>query len=398
MEGNITVASLPGQGSTFTFTARFHRGRAGDVPHDAESGPVDVTMLRGLRVLVAEDQPINQEVFREMLEQVGVCVTFAGDGVEAVAAVVEAAAGFDAVLMDIQMPNLDGRQAARRIRDLWSADQLPIIALTAHAGEEERDRCRAAGMNDHLVKPVKPEQIYACLLKWVRPGAGSDAAPALSCDHQTPHGDLPESLPGFDVAEGLAALRGNTVLYRRLILEFARTHGEDAAGICAALTMGNLDQATKMAHALRGLAGNLKARQVQRLADELEADLVHGRRDTADRLLPRLTEVLAEITAAALLLTPDTQPPEHNGPLREPDPAAVSPLLEELIPLLKQNRMTALEVMAQVGERLAGTILETESVFLAEAVERLDFTTAQDRAKTVQRRLAEITDQHPQER
>jgi PAS domain S-box-containing protein len=398
MGGNITVASIPGQGSTFTFTVRCHRGRAGDVPHEAESGPVDVTMLRGLRVLVVEDQPINQEVFREMLEQVGVSVTLAGDGVEAVAIVAEASAGFDAVLMDIQMPNLDGRQAARQIRERWSADHLPIIALTAHAGEEERDHCRAAGMNDHLVKPVNPEQIYACLLKWIRPGAGSDAAPALPCDHQTPCGDLPEILPGLDVAEGLAALRGNTVLYRRLIREFARTHGEDAASICAALTTGNLAQATKMAHALRGVAGNLKARQVQRLADELEAALAHDQRDTADRLLPRLAEALAEIQAAALLLTPEEHSREQSVPLRAPDPAEVTPLLEELIPLLQQSLMSAQEVMTQVSEHLAGTEVETEAILLAEAVDRLDYASALEMAQALSHRLNELAAQHPQQR
>ena len=389
MGGNITVASMPGQGSIFTFTVRCHRGRAGDVPHEAESGPVDVTMLRGLRVLVAEDQPINQEVFREMLEQVGISVTLAGDGVEAVAIVAKASAGFDAVLMDIQMPNLDGCQAARRIRERWSANQLPIIALTAHAGEEERDHSRAADMNDHLIKPVNPEQLYSCLLKWVRLGAGSDAAPALPVDHQTPHGDLPESLPGFAVAEGLAALRGNTVLYRRLIREFARTHGEDAAGIRAALSAENLDQARTMAHAIRGVAGNLKARQVQRLADELEAALEHDRRDTADRLLPRLSEALAEIQAAALLLTPEDHPREQSRPLRTPDSAAVSPFLDQLIPLLRQNQLTALEVMDQVAVCLAGTILETESALLAEAVERLDFASAVELAQSLLR-LIEI--------
>jgi CheY-like chemotaxis protein len=120
-------------------------------------------------VLVAEDQCINQQVIREVLEQVGVIVTLVGDGQEAVTAVVAAPAGFDVVLMDLQMPKLDGYQATRLIRSRLSADQLPIIALTADAAEEERTRCRVAGMNDHLVKPWMPDQLYACLMRWVQP-------------------------------------------------------------------------------------------------------------------------------------------------------------------------------------------------------------------------------------
>ena len=155
-----------------------------------------------------------------------------------------------------------------------------------------------------------------------------------------------------------------------MIHEFNRTHGEDAAGIGEALTADNRDQATKMAHALRGLAGNLAAFSAYRLATELEATLKHDHLDTVDELLSRLTAALAEIKAAALLLTTDAQSPERSGPLRAPDPAEVLPLLEELIPMLQLNRMTALEVMTQVGERLAGTILEIEAILLAEAVDR----------------------------
>jgi PAS domain S-box-containing protein len=169
MGGTIEVASAPGQRSIVTFTTCFLRSSAGDIRAEPALSRPDVTVLRGCRVLVAEDQCINQQVIREVLEQVGVIVTLVGDGQEAVTAVVAAPAGFDVVLMDLQMPKLDGYQATRLIRSRLSADQLPIIALTADAAEEERTRCRVAGMNDHLVKPWMPDQLYACLMRWVQP-------------------------------------------------------------------------------------------------------------------------------------------------------------------------------------------------------------------------------------
>jgi PAS domain S-box-containing protein len=169
MGGTVEVASAPGQGSIVTFTACFLRSSAGDVRAEPALSRTDITVLRGCRVLVAEDQCINQQIIREVLEQVGVIVTLVGDGQEAVTAVAAAPAGFDVVLMDLQMPKLDGCQATRLIRARLSADQLPIIALTADAAEEERTRCRVAGMNDHLVKPWMPDQLYACLMRWVQP-------------------------------------------------------------------------------------------------------------------------------------------------------------------------------------------------------------------------------------
>ena len=175
MGGNIEVTSEPGQGSTFTFTARFHRGKVVDVLPESAQSPYGRTALRGCRVLVAEDQPINQQVIREVLQQVGVIVTLAADGREALQAVTGEKGRFDAVLMDIQMPNLDGHQATRLIREQLSAERLPIIALTAHAQVEEQERCRAVGMNDLLIKPVTPDRLYSCLLKWVRPASGQGA-------------------------------------------------------------------------------------------------------------------------------------------------------------------------------------------------------------------------------
>jgi PAS domain S-box-containing protein len=383
MGGSITVASVPKRGSTFTFTASFSRGRAAEVLLQPVLNTGAVTALRGCRVLVAEDQPINQQVVCEVLEQVGVIVTLVADGREAVAAVVEASTGFDAVLMDIQMPNLDGYQATRLLREHLSADRLPIIAMTAHAQVEERDRCRVAGMNDHLVKPVKPDHLYACLLQWVRPPTGQDAVPALPCNRPAPQVDLPESLPGFDLDLGLELLAGNRAAYRRFICDFARNRQGIGDEMRTALAADDLKRTGFLAHTLRGVAGNLAATALQAAARELEGACAQGLAEQAGRLLPVVEERLAEVLAGVATLG-EPHPPVLKAQVKEFDLDRALLLVRELAVMARQHNLAAMEHSEELSHLLAGTGLAVSADALAESVGRLDFRTAV-------RQLAELT-------
>jgi PAS domain S-box-containing protein len=374
MGGSIEVTSVPGQGSAFTFNACFHRGIALDIPPDPVPRQTTTTALLGCRVLVAEDHHINQQVIREVLEQVGAIVTLVGDGWEAVAAVVEADPGFDAVLMDLQMPNLDGYQATRLLREQMPADRLPIIAMTAHAQVAERECVRAAGMNDHLVKPVKPDRLYACLLKWVRPAAGQDATPALPCDRQAWPEDLPDHLPGLDPVRGLELLSGNTHTYRRLIIDFARNRQEMVREIRTALAESDLKRAGFLAHTLRGVAGNLAATSLQAAACDLEAACVQGLPEQAGLLLPVVEARLAEIIATAETLAGQSPVRETAAKAFDPDRALV--LVRELAVMARQHNMSAMERSEELSLLLAGTGLAMMASVLAETVEQLDFRTA----------------------
>ncbi len=218
MGGDIAVKSRPGHGSTFSFTARFGRvNKAGTeavmatrARRDNESEVDDQASagLAGAYVLVADDNDINQQVAREILEGVGVRVDLAGDGETAVRQVIAVQGRYDAVFMDIQMPFMDGFAATSRIREAFTADQVPVIAMTAHATVEERERCFAAGMDAHVAKPIDPDTLFATLRKFVK--APIDAAIQVRGRVGVPDGPgvLPPELPGIDVAGGVQRFRG----------------------------------------------------------------------------------------------------------------------------------------------------------------------------------------------
>lgn len=169
MGGDAGVQSAPGTGSTFWFTARLGKGAAGVEPRPAVATELQEAVLlrdyRGRRVLVVEDEPINRELAMALLEEAGLSVDLAGDGLEAV----EQIAGnrYDLVFMDMQMPRLDGLEATRRIRESVAGRTLPIIAMTANAFVEDRTRCFAAGMDDFITKPIEPETLFGVCVKWL---------------------------------------------------------------------------------------------------------------------------------------------------------------------------------------------------------------------------------------
>ncbi len=192
MDGEIGVTSTPGRGATFRFTGRF--GMVADARPDLPPGLAPAPAgaaeqpspemieaeLAGLSVLLVEDNTVNQEVARELLAAVGVAVVVAGNGAEALARLADAGAAFDAVLMDVQMPVMDGLEATRRIRADARFAALPVVAMTAHAFDEERARCFAAGMDDHLAKPIALDRLYGALYFAVTRGralAAIDGAP-----------------------------------------------------------------------------------------------------------------------------------------------------------------------------------------------------------------------------
>jgi len=243
--------------------------------------------IRGARVLLAEDNEINQQVAKEILEQAGLVVRIANNGQEALDLV--RANIFDAVLMDVQMPVMDGYTATREIRK-WEGgmrkegtSSIPIIAMTAHAMSGDHEKSIAAGMNDHITKPIDPEKLLGTLARWIGPRdravKSPEAAPAsIGPQAKKPaplEQALPDALPEFDVAEGLQRLMGNRALYRKLLANFATQYIQGAATIRSALDAGDFEQAHGLVHAIKGVAGNLAATDLQVQSAALEKLVKH---------------------------------------------------------------------------------------------------------------------------
>ncbi len=270
---------------------------------DRKGKPEDLKDIQGAEVLLVEDNEINQQVAMEILQGAGLIVTVANNGRQGLNAAIQNQ--YDAILMDIQMPVMDGYEATRRIRnsefgmrnkigkdsDLKSEIQnpksniegVPIIAMTAHAMAGDDKKSIKAGMNDHVTKPIDPDQLFATLRKWIQPDAERAAVqePLIldvppEPDQAVPdENELPEFLPGFDLAAGLSRLMGNKRLYRKLLLDFGANYGGVTNEIREALEANDYHQAHSLVHNLKGLAGNLEATELQAAAVEMEK-LVKG--------------------------------------------------------------------------------------------------------------------------
>ena len=284
----------------------------GPLQLEVEAGMLE--HIQGAHVLLVEDNEINQQVASEILQGAGLTVSLANNGQEAVEAVQKNE--YDVVLMDVQMPVMDGYTATRIIRkweggmrnkigkdsDLKSDIQdpkskitgVPIIAMTAHAMAGDEEKSKNAGMNDHVTKPIDPDQLFSTLQKWIKPGEkrvqvqqAEVPVEQTESDMAAPAEDeLPKSLLGFDLEDGLKRLQGNKKLYRKLLLSFSMDYSVVANEIRQALDTNNFDQAHSLVHNLKGLASNLAATKLQAAAVNLEK-LVKG----VEKKSPSATEL-----------------------------------------------------------------------------------------------------------
>jgi two-component system sensor histidine kinase/response regulator len=248
---------------------------------------------RGARVLVVDDNEINRQIASELLAQGGIRVELAGNGREALAAL--AGADFDAVFMDVQMPVMDGFEATRAIRADPAVAALPVIAMTANAMSGDRERCLEAGMSDYVSKPIDVAELVTVSNRWVVARAPA-AAGARAAPGSAPSPDLPR-VPGLDVDGGLRRVAGNRELYAGLLRKFLSNQREAPGRVRAALAAGARETATREAHTLKGVAGNLGAGPTQAAAGALEAALRDGQA-ALEPLLAAVETALAELVAA----------------------------------------------------------------------------------------------------
>jgi CheY-like chemotaxis protein/HPt (histidine-containing phosphotransfer) domain-containing protein len=350
--------------------------------------------IRGAHVLVVEDNEINQQVAREILENAGLRVSVADNGQMALEKLEHSL--FHAVLMDIQMPVMDGFAAADAIRNSPLLKSIPVIAMTAHAMTGDREKGLAAGMNDYVTKPIDPENLIRVLAKWIRiehrPGKGTGRRIA----RPEPPVALPGALDGIDMERGLVRMGGNRQLFRNLLVRFRTDYAGAGLELTNLINAGRLEDARRLAHSIKGVAGNLGAEDLSDAAGHLEVAIVQDGADTSPRAIDTFTRELERmVTALQAVEAPSgavhravrtaawdasgTAPvtPEHLSVLlalkphvkaRRPKPCAagleritrltwpedLAPEVDQLVKKIQKYRYKdALEILDRLKERLA---------------------------------------------
>ena len=379
--------------------------RARDRAPSAMEG--ELTRLQGGRVLLVEDNEINQQVATELLCGIGLLVDVAENGLVAVQSVAARASerrGYDLVLMDMQMPVMDGVTATRLLRETHSALALPIVAMTANAMRADRERCLEAGMNAFVTKPIHPDDLWRVLLEWmrVRPGMGvatpiasgpqlvSHTAPQVAA-HTAPQIGPAESLlrslrqiPHLAVDLGIQYSGAKAALYVKLLQKFVKSQGQAMVAIRAALACANIDEAERLAHTLKGVAGQLGATQLQKEAGRVETLLLELKDGTAPQSA-LLEPALSALEGALHHLVAALQGIDglHPEPIPELSVARVvsaerqaqsTAALLTLETLLRQDDGAVQSVWEQHADLFHQTV--PNSHLLAEAISDFDFATA----------------------
>jgi PAS domain S-box-containing protein len=322
-----------------------------------------LTPIQGARILLVEDNLINQQVATELLEQARFVVAVANNGQEALEKLEQER--YDCVLMDIQMPVMDGYTATRRIREQNRFEKLPVLAMTANAMVEDRQAAEAAGMNGHIVKPIDSRELFAALLQWIEPGERElpqAQAPAEAVADES-GGELPESLPGIDLAAGLRRVGGNPKLFRKLLQEFHADHGDDPSVIRQALSDDDGGKAERLAHTIKGVAGTIGARELQARAKALELAIKSGDTDRYEDVLEAFEGAMEPVSRGLATLAPAAAEASSERTASEPvDPARVSALMDQLSVLLEEMDPDAeekvAELMALCGDHLERPLLK----------------------------------------
>jgi signal transduction histidine kinase/DNA-binding response OmpR family regulator len=329
---------------------------------------------QGIRILVVEDNEINQQVARELLEWAGAIVTIAGNGAEAMQLLTGSEQDPDIILMDLQMPEMDGYTATRLLRSNPRFQKIPIIALTAHAVSDERQRCLETGMNDHVSKPIDPDALFATIGRWTKTSPQPSGAVETPSPKPAVDVGLPE-IAGVEINLGLRRVAGNQRLYRDLLQRFAAQESSAPEQISAALQARDRKLAERIAHTVAGVAGNIGIPGVHAVAARLERALDEEQASVA-ALLDEFGAVLsAQVHAIEQALHSATG--EIEGPPSAPfDQVSACAAIVQLRGLLASSDGNAGEAFHAVSTGVASVVAKPQLESLRNSIDNFEFETA----------------------
>ena len=399
MGGQIGVDSHPGTGSTFWFTVRLDLSQASPrqsgsrqerqaplTPAAAERERATQALapaadLRDARVLVVEDNPLNQEVATEFLEALGLRVELAEDGAVALQKIQRQP--YDIVLMDMQMPVMDGLSATREIRKLPGRQALPILAMTANAMDIDRKRCLEAGMNDHIAKPIEPEQLLDRLRRWIRPAPrpAADAAPgqtgaaaAAVAGADAACWQALAQVDGLDSRLGLRQVAGREALYLGLLARFVASQVDAPDRLTQAIARSDWELAERTAHTVKGVAAQVGARALSEAAQGLEQALQQRQpASELERLRLVLAHHLLPLSQAIAACLPG---PAATAPATEADDGQWPPLRARLQGLLEDCDTECLQLFEDHAGQIQAGLGAEGYARLAQAMRDFDFARA----------------------
>ncbi len=365
------------------YATRYKSLEENPLPKSQELLEESIAKLQGARILLAEDNEINQEIVEELLVNNGLEVVVVNNGQEALEILTRE--NFDGVLMDCHMPVMDGGTATKKIREQPQHQALPIIAITANVMVGDKQNILEVGMNDHIAKPINVDTMFETMAKWITPSKPNvDIKKSLKKEFTEMSQEFP-ALPGIDTKAGLAVTQGNQQLFSKLLRRFRDSMQDFEQQFRSAQADDDPEAATRLAHSLKGVAGNVGAKDVQKMAQLLERACKEGG-DNVEEMLSAVTRKLQPVLEGLKTL----ESPSADSAVTEStdfDKAAVEPLLRELYDLVKENNIAAGEVVGKLKSYLNNTKYAELINNVSNAIEEYDFDNGLENLKTLANKL-----------
>jgi signal transduction histidine kinase/ABC-type amino acid transport substrate-binding protein/DNA-binding response OmpR family regulator/HPt (histidine-containing phosphotransfer) domain-containing protein len=363
-----------------------------DKKHEQITSPalmktINTENIRGARILLVEDNKINQQIANELLNAEGMIVTLASNGKEAVAAIRND--NFDVVLMDIQMPIMDGYEATKRIRKFKSKKTLPIIAMTAHAMVGDKEKALEAGMDDHISKPIDPNDLFSTLINWVKKKNGISSVSKEVVEKIDISPSFPD-LSGIDTKAGLYRIGGNPRAYGDILLKFKTNHLNDIDDIDSAVQKGDLENAKIITHTLKGAAGNIGAVELHKKISNFETVLSTTDYEDLKLDLSSVKESLESVFAA---ITENIVPKEIDNSTKTDkveiiDVENFTEYLQELGKYIQENNTQAKSCLATLKTYVKNADNNTDWINLSSCIMNYNFDEALTVFNTIKEDLA----------